>query len=259
MKEDAMNDNDAQSLQARLARLADGSIPASEQARLRAQIQASPEQAAALAEQERAVALIRSAQVTAPDSLRQRVDAMIDPVPERRVRRRRAWMLAPTVGLAAAVIVVVLLISGGSSGPTVPQTARLGLAAATLPTPPPSTSDRDLLALRVDDIPFPNYVRSVGWEATGARRDQLHGRHVTTVFYVGQNGRRAGYSIVSGAPLPVPNGTSQWRDGVRYTLARDGSAQIITWRRDGHSCVIAGRSVSNQTLLSLAAADQKAV
>jgi hypothetical protein len=37
-------------------------------------------------------------------------------------------------------------------------------------------------------------------------------------------------------------------------LAHDG-ATVVTWRRDGHLCVVAGRGVSARTLIGLASWD----
>jgi hypothetical protein len=37
-----------------------------------------------------------------------------------------------------------------------------------------------------------------------------------------------------------------------------GGAKLITWVRNGHTCIIAGRDVSYATLLRLASADERA-
>jgi hypothetical protein len=56
----------------------------------------------------------------------------------------------------------------------------------------------------------------------------------------------------------MPQGsTVRGPTGIRYVFVSSGGAQIITWRRDGHTCVIAGRSVARRTLLALAAADEQ--
>ena len=267
---DPMSD-DLTPTEAELARLADGSLPGAERAALHARAQASPELAAALGEQEHAVSLMRSAEdVTAPASLRASIQAMTAPEltttadrdarTPRRARlaaprwRRRVFMPAATA-LAIVVAAVVVIVSGGGS-PTVSQTAHLALAAATMPAPAPSASDRDLLDLHVGRIPFPSYVRSTRWRASGTRRDTLHGRTVTTVFYRTGDRTRVGYAIVSGRTLATPAGPTQTIGGVRYTLAHAGSAKLVTWWRDGHTCVIAGPTVSDQTLLALATADE---
>jgi hypothetical protein len=257
---DFMPDDESQFLAARLTRLADGSLPESERAQLGAEVRASPEQTAALAQQRQAVSLLRSVDVAAPYSLRSQVEAMAHP---RAARRRLVWPRIPIVAVgaafAAALVAFVLVISAGSSAPTVPQTAHLALFSATLPAPPEDDSHANLLALHADGIPFPNYVNSIGWEAAGVRRDTLHGRTVTTVFYTDASGQRIGYAIVSGAPLTVPAGRVTDIGGIHFTLARSGSAQLITWRRAGHTCIIAGRDVRAATLLDLAVTDNEVV
>jgi hypothetical protein len=84
------------------------------------------------------------------------------------------------------------------------------------------------------------------------------GRKVTTVFYTGRTGKRIGYAITDGAPLSGARGTSVTRYGVRFTLQRSGPARLISWVRSGHTCVIAGRTVSYRALLALATEDERA-
>jgi hypothetical protein len=248
--------------EAELAALADGSLPAERRAQLRARVEASPELAAALAEQERAVTMLRALDEPAPAALRARVREMTDGAahtarPRRVARWRRSLLVPVATALAVAVAaLVVLLGSGGSSAPTVPQTARLALAAATSPAPPEDPAHSGLLRLRVGGIAFPYYGRTAGWEATGARTDTIGGRRIVTVFYMAQ-GHRVGYAIVSGDPLEVSGGQLINEHGVGYRLQHAGDALLITWRQGGHTCVIAGHRVSTSTLLALAAAEER--
>src|SRR5215213_2137683 len=101
---------------AELAALADGSLAPDRRAALEARVAASPELADRLAEQERAVALARSAaaEVEAPAALRARIEA--------RRGARRAWLPRGVVLAGAAVTAVLaigisfgLLDSGGSA------------------------------------------------------------------------------------------------------------------------------------------------
>ena len=48
-----------------------------------------------------------------------------------------------------------------------------------------------------------------------------------------------------------------WRDGVPYRLLSENGAQVISWLRDGHLCVVSGRDVSSATLLRLASWDDR--
>src|SRR5450432_2194883 len=156
--------------EAELAALADGSLPAERRAQLRARIDASPELAAALGEQERVVTMLRALDEPAPAALHARVREMTDGgATSRPAPRWRSLFVPAATALAVAVAaLVVLLGGGGSSAPTVPQTAHLALAAATLPAPAEDTAHRNLLRLRVGGISFPYYGRTSRWEATGA-------------------------------------------------------------------------------------------
>jgi hypothetical protein len=256
--------HDPQFPEAELARLADGSLSTERQAELRGEIQSSPQLARALKDQERAVALIRSTdEVSAPASLRASLAGLASAAaaPERPVRRRPRLRLRfglPVAGAlgaaAAAAVVVVIAVGGGSSGLSVPQTAQVALASPTLPAPPESATNRAQLAVQVDGISFPYWER-VGWRTLGRRSDTLHGHRVVTVFYASRSGSRVGYAIVAGSPLPVSGGRTVMRNGMPYTLLTRGNSRLVTWRRSGHTCIIAGHGVSDSTLVSLAEAD----
>jgi hypothetical protein len=267
-----MTDDDRHANQSRLrdedlARLADGSLPRSERAGMEARVAGSPELRARLREQERAVALAQStSRLGAPDTLRASLGELTNAAGRGRGRRERrevaVWRPRASIALALLAMALIAIVSvalHGTTAPTVPRTARLALAPASGPTPAADAGNRDLLALRprgATGIRFPSYVRATGWRASGARRDTLDGRRVTTVFY--SSGRwRVGYSVVSGAALAMPRGSTVWAAGVRYVIGSSNGLALIAWRRAGHTCVIAGRSVSRRTLLALAAADEQ--
>jgi hypothetical protein len=255
--EDEMTD-ETQFPDAELARLADGTLPPGREAELRAEVDRSPELAASLAEQQRAVSLMSTLDERAPDSLRARIEA--DTAGSRSSRRAPRWrpslVLPAATALAVVVAALVVLLQGSTGSPTVPQTVRVTLAAATLPAPAQDAARPYALKLGVDGIPFPDWQQSLGWSATGARLDTIGGRHIATVFYTGRGGQRVGYAIVSGAPLPVGAGAaSVKRGGETYTLQRHGTSRLVTWVRSGHTCVIAGADVSFPTLLGLATGD----
>jgi anti-sigma-K factor RskA len=100
-----------------LAALADGSLAPERRTELEARIEASPILADRLAEQERAVSLLRGAgeEVEAPAGLRARLDAQRS---ERTVRtpRRLAFGGVATAAVAAAAVAVVVLVGSGSHG-----------------------------------------------------------------------------------------------------------------------------------------------
>ena len=235
--------DDSQLPEAELAALADGSLRADRREHLQARIDTSPELAAALAEQEQAVTMLRALDQPAPATLRASVEAMTQRDAGRSARRAPRWrrtLFMPAATALAIVVAALVVVLGGASAPTVPQTARLSLAAATMPAPPEDLAHPGLLRLRVDGLAFPYYGRTSGWEATGARTDRLDGRRVLTVFYTVGGANRVGYSIVSGSPLTVSGGTTAEHGGVRYTTQHVGDGRLVTWQRNGHTCVIAG-------------------
>ena len=97
-----------------LAALADGSLAPDRRAALEARVAASPELAALLAEQQRAVGFARSAatEVEAPSSLRARI-------PERRTAHRRhrprQFILAGAVAASVAAVAIGLAVSSDNS------------------------------------------------------------------------------------------------------------------------------------------------
>jgi anti-sigma factor RsiW len=243
-----------------LTRLADGSLPAARQADLLAQIERSPELTAALAEQERAVTMLRALDEPAPAALRARLDDLTGVSAPRRRRAGRwrpAFVLPGATVIAAAAAVVVILVTGGTTAPTVPAAAHFALASATLPSPAVAPNGSDELTLRGAGIPFPAWSKQ-GWTTDGARTDTVGGRRITTVFYKGPNGKRIGYAITGGTPLSGVHGNTASRYGVTFTMQPAGGAKLITWVRNGHTCIIAGRNVSYATLLRLASADERA-
>ncbi|MGZ4333147.1 MAG: anti-sigma factor [Gaiellaceae bacterium] len=98
-----------------LAALADGSLAPERRAELEAQIDASPILADRLAEQERAVSLLRGAgdEVEAPAALRARLET---PRSARRVRTPRRLALGAVAAAAVAAAAVAVVVSSGSHG-----------------------------------------------------------------------------------------------------------------------------------------------
>jgi hypothetical protein len=131
--------------------------------------------------------------------------------------------------------------------------------AATLAEKPPTKAAPEvvrrtpqLLRAEVDDVPFPNYAAKFGWKPAGARDDDPSGREATTVHY--QKGARAiQYTIVSGDALDPPSDALlTTRAGVEYRIFRDDGRTVVTWERDGHTCVLSAKAVRPAELLALA-------
>ena len=171
------------------------------------------------------------------------------------MRRARRGLFIPAATAIAVAVAAALVVSGHRAGPTVSQAARPGLERATMSTPRTDPGDRARLSLSTADVRFPTYLSTLGWAATGARRDRIAGRSVTTVFYRAQDGTRIGYAVVSGPPLAAPEGPVTTAGGVRYAFGSVDSAKLITWNLDGHTCLIIGRRTGDETLLQLARSD----
>jgi hypothetical protein len=101
---------------AEIAALADGSLAPARRAALEAQVASDPELADLLAEQKRAVALMRgaAAEVEAPLALRERIAA---PARARRAPLRRGLILAgAVVPVVLAIAIGVRVLDSGTSG-----------------------------------------------------------------------------------------------------------------------------------------------
>jgi len=113
---------------AELAALADGSLAPERQAELEARVAASPELAERLAEQQRAVALVRNAgdEVEAPAALRARIEA------QRRGRRAEMPRRLVLIGAAAAAVLAVAVGLSVFTSETSPDRFRAALAPTEL-------------------------------------------------------------------------------------------------------------------------------
>jgi len=237
---------------AELAALADGSLSPERRAAVEARVAASPRLQALLAEQSRVVEATRRLADTAPDELRARiVDAT---QPSRRARRRRLGGLAAGLAAAAAAVAVIAGSGGGPGRPTAPPllaAVRVASRPPALPAPVPYRDHPVLLRLEVQGLPYPNWEPKFGWRAVGARRDRVAGRGATTLFYKKARWRIA-YTILSRPPLPMPR--DAWttaRGGVQLRSFVLGRRVVVTWHRNGHTCVLSGTGVARRTLLAL--------
>ncbi|HEX2703409.1 MAG TPA: hypothetical protein VHM72_08260 [Solirubrobacteraceae bacterium] len=241
-----MNLRKRHTVEVALARLADGSIGDQERSELERAVAASPELAARLEEQRRAIAIVAAVDVQVPAHLLERLSS---PQPARRSRRRlpRRGLVA----VAAALLILALLATRGH-GLDARGEAHLALARATLAAPSQSASDHAVLAATVDGVAFPDW-RGRGWRAIGARSDVLDGHPVETVFYSSSDYGRVGYSIIAGAPLATGSVQQVLSDaGVSYAVLRVDGATVVTWRRDGRTCVLASKRAPVAVMLGLA-------
>jgi hypothetical protein len=235
----------------RLARLADGSTRGHERAELEAMVAGSPELQAALERQRAGISALRSLDLEAPAYLRRRVEEGRS-VRARPARRRRFALGGAIAGAAAGALIAVLLTADGPGEPTVIEAARYSELRPTQPSVPDSPANPKLLDAEVDGVPFPDLHEEFAWEQAGERSDGLDGRNTVTVYYQ-RPGQRIGYTIVSGAAIDPPaDGRRRIQNGVElYTTVEDGRA-IVTWTRNGRTCVLSGEGVSAADLREVA-------
>jgi hypothetical protein len=209
-----------------------------------------PDRERVAADEQRLAALLRAVEAPAPALLHQRIAALNA---AGRVRRRRPR--APALGFAgafaaAAAALAIVLVSGTGGAPSALAASRLALAQPTGAAPA-------ALVAAGTTIRFPNWADR-GWPSAGTRRDTLDGRTVTTEFYRSYDVGTLGYAIVSGSPGKWgATGRVVSRHGGDYRVIASGGAQIVTWVQDGHTCVIASRTVSAATLVRLAVAQDR--
>jgi hypothetical protein len=201
---------------------------------------------------ERAGVAIRdaSAKVQAPASLRADIAA------ERLARpgRPRPTRWVPlAAGVAAAVVAAVLVFSfdPGTSSPT-DVAAATGAALRPATGPAPVARGR-VIDAHVGSVQFPNYSYGLPYRATGVRHDTIAGRNAVTVFYSAGK-QRVGYTVLDGKSLPVPSSARpvSFADFDAFAFSKN-AARVITWRRDGHTCILASRTADEATMLQLAA------
>jgi hypothetical protein len=189
--------------------------------------------------------------VPAPEALHASVTALVE---RKRGRRRvlsvRAALPAAAVAVAAAILVFTL--AGGPSDPSVERALTLGSAGPTAPAPRADAARRGALSAEVGGVAFPNWSRSMGWDAVGARSDRIAGRQVATVYYASRSGERVRYSIVDGKALGEPAVQAVYRSGVAFRVFKRGGEVAVVWRRGGRTCLLSGRNASATTLLRLA-------
>ena len=166
-----------------------------------------------------------------------------------RAGRPRDWPAAAAVAIAVGVVALP------GTDPTVDRGRRAGRSS--LPPsrrPQPEPEQPTLLAASFEGLSYPDWEDEFGWRAVGERSDELDGRATNTVFYENAEGARIAYTIVSGDALDPPaDGERSVVEGVELdAFAADGSP-AVTWLRDGHTCVLAGDGVEEETLLELAA------
>lgn len=207
---------------------------------------------------------IRRIDVSAPPELHERIAAMV--ADSGRRRRPGLLPLRPAVAgvalaLAIAIALVAALVPGGggtaSQPPLLRAAARIALSGPAGPAPREDPRGAARLLADVEGVAFPYWKRSLGWHSTGSRGGIVGGRPVLSVYYADASGHHVGYAILGGLPAPQARGGHvEWERDVPYRLLSLDGARAVAWERHGRLCVIAGRGVSDGTLLRLATWDE---
>jgi hypothetical protein len=192
-------------------------------------------------------------EVHAPRRLRLRIEAAA------RARRRPVLRTglrgAMAAAGAAALLAAALILPGGPGDPSLSQAAALASRGALAPPPAPDPEDPEVkLSESVDDVYFPNWSSTLGWRPTGQRRDWLDDHRAVTVYYAA-SGQRLAYTIVSAPALAQPAATVTVKGGMTLRTLRLHGRVVVSWRREGRTCVLTGTKVSAAQLRQLAVTD----
>lgn len=234
-----------------LTRLADGSLDGDARGELESRLTTSPSLRAAFERQRAGAGALRGLNLEAPASLRARIAAETATAPLRSRRRRRLALTGALAAVAAAALAAIVVPPTGSKSPTVVEAARLAERPSTGPVAV-ERSNRKLLSASVEGVPFPNLSKEFGWRQVGVRSDQLDDRQARTVLYE-QGGKRIAYTIVSGDGIAAPSDASTTRrNGVTLHALGDQGRRVVTWWRNGRTCVLSASGVGERELLALA-------
>jgi hypothetical protein len=186
-----------------------------------------------------------------PPTLQGRLRALRAPAPSR--SRPRRLVLAGAVAVTTlAALLAIALNAGSPSGPTIAQAATLATRAATAPSPTRDAAHPTLTSASFAGVRYPDWKDRFGWRLAGQRTDAIDGRATRTVFYRHAH-HRIGYTVISGKPLKRPAGAQRLVvNGVEMYRYRDGRNTVVTFVRNGHTCVLAGYVHFASTLPKLA-------
>jgi hypothetical protein len=176
--------------------------------------------------------------------------------PRQPARSRSRARLALAGGLAAGALAVALgltIFTDGGDSLTVAEATRPSSLAATGPAPAADERRPALLRATFAGVSYPDWERDFEWFATGQRRDSLvGGRSARTVFYRHTH-HRIGYTVVSGPALDPPErGERYVVNGLEMLAYKDGPRDVLTFVRNGRTCVLAGEVHRRSTLVKLA-------
>lgn len=160
------------------------------------------------------------------------------------------------MGLGITVLAVGVAIAFGSTTGAPAQVATDVVAVQAQPpeggAPPSAPGGRPLAA--AFGVPFPDLARRLGWKPVARRDDVVDGRQVRTLVYA-RGGRRLAWSVIDGAPVPVPPGaTSVPVLGPATAQFESGGRVAVLTTRGGRSVVVSAAGVDPVAIVRAARA-----
>jgi hypothetical protein len=201
---------------------------------------------------ERVARLLREGGPVAPETLHRRVQETLRRPPK---PRRPPLLRLPVVAATGAAVVIALVLAltavTGGGEPSVDTVADLSDVTPTESTPAPDPSQPTLLRREFEGVAFPNWSKR-GWKPVGARTDEIDGRSTESVYYQ-HEGHRISYTVIGGEPVDPPSDAVAVRvGGVDLNHVTRGHREIVTFLRNGRTCVVAGHFRDSRTALELA-------
>ena len=247
--------------EATLVAYVDGNLEPDERGRVEARAESDPSFAAALAlQQQGRDAIATAAESTgAPLALRTSVEALAAQGRRHGERRPSArtrlggirWPGAGLVAGALAVVLAAVVLVGGGPGIEDVAAAAVREPTAQIAQVP---ADSPMLNEKSGEVVFPNFLKKFGWEAVGSRTDEIDGRDTKTVFYE-KDGKQIAYTVVEGEALEKPGDADKaTREGTELRSLTSDDRTVVTWERNGQTCVLSAEKgeVSRNELLDLA-------
>jgi hypothetical protein len=208
---------------------------------------------------QRVVRALQSGGPAIPDSLLQRLEDMQAaaaeappaPPPRARLSLPRPAMAGGVALLVATAAAVVALLAGPGGGGVV-EAAQLSTLPSERLAPARDPEDSRLLQRRFAGVTYPDWTREFEWRAVGERTDELDGQATTTVFYRHTH-HRIGYTVLSGKRIDAPGDAERLNvDGLELRRFRVGKLDVVTFERNGRTCVLSGDVHDPDTLVKLA-------
>ena len=102
-------------------------------------------------------------------------------------------------------------------------------------------------------MPFPAWNEEFGWRGVGQRADELEGRATRTVQYgKDADGWRTPSSRATRSTCPGTRARSPATGLENLRVFTQGGRTVVTWQRDGRTCVLSSAGASEDTLTKLA-------